>query len=116
MHSVVANPERRRNVNNQDNTAAAAAALAGFGLIWILVVLCGLVLGIVINWRIASKAGYDGALSLLMLIPLANVVVLLMFAFSDWPIERELSALRARAGGGSGDQPGTALWQPPMQT
>ena len=39
-------------------------------------------------WRIFSKAGYPGALGLTALIPGVNLVVLLWFAFSTWPIER----------------------------
>ena len=35
-------------------------------------------------WKIFSKAGFSGALSLLMLIPLANLIVLYVVAFSDW--------------------------------
>lgn len=39
-------------------------------------------------WRIFSKAGHPGALGLTMLIPGVNFCVLLWFAFSTWPIER----------------------------
>ncbi|MBB3222727.1 hypothetical protein [Pseudoduganella umbonata] len=39
-------------------------------------------------WRIAVKAGYPGFASLLMYIPLLNIVVLWMFAFMKWPVER----------------------------
>ncbi len=35
-------------------------------------------------WRIFSKAGFSGWLSLLMIVPLANVVVLYVVAFSEW--------------------------------
>jgi hypothetical protein len=38
-------------------------------------------------WRSAEKAGYSGWLGLLALIPVVNVVVLIVFAFSTWPIE-----------------------------
>jgi uncharacterized membrane protein YhaH (DUF805 family) len=40
-------------------------------------------------WRIFSKAGFSGALSLLMLIPLVNVGVLCYVAFSKWNIRTE---------------------------
>ena len=36
-------------------------------------------------WKIVSKAGYSGAWSLLMLIPLVNIIMLWVFAFSSWP-------------------------------
>ena len=39
-------------------------------------------------WRIAVKAGYPGPASLLMYIPLVNIVVLWVFAFMKWPVER----------------------------
>ena len=35
-------------------------------------------------WKIFSKAWFSGALSLLMLIPLVNLIVLYIVAFSDW--------------------------------
>ena len=41
-------------------------------------------------WKIVEKAGYPGAWALLVLVPLANVVALWVFAFARWP--------RARAG------------------
>ena len=39
-------------------------------------------------WRIVSKAGYSGAWSLLSFVPLVNIVMLWVFAFSAWPRER----------------------------
>jgi hypothetical protein len=38
--------------------------------------------------RIVSKAGYSGWLGLLWLIPIANIVLLWVFAFSRWPALR----------------------------
>jgi hypothetical protein len=43
------------------------------------------------HWRIFQRAGYSGALALLMVLPLVNLIVLLWFAFAEWP------ALQARA-------------------
>jgi len=39
-------------------------------------------------WRIFSKAGYSGALSLTMLVPIANLGIFFWFAFTRWPIEK----------------------------
>ena len=39
-------------------------------------------------WRIFQKAGYSGFLSLLMLVPVVNLVMLYFLAFSDWPATR----------------------------
>ncbi len=51
-------------------------------------------LPVVVFGEIFRKAGYSGWLGLLMLIPVVNVVWLLIFAFGDWPIRRELSRSR----------------------
>jgi uncharacterized protein (DUF983 family) len=40
-------------------------------------------------FQIFTKAGYSGWLSLLMLLPLANVLALYVLAFSDWPALRD---------------------------
>ena len=40
--------------------------------------------------RILHKAGYSGWWSLLMIIPLVNIVMVWVFAFANWP------ALKAR--------------------
>jgi hypothetical protein len=39
-------------------------------------------------WKLFSKAGHSGWLSLLMLLPLVNVLALYYLAFSDWPALR----------------------------
>jgi hypothetical protein len=47
-------------------------------------------------WRIFTKAGYPGAMSIMMLIPLLNVIMLFFLAFSEWPVLKELKCLRDR--------------------
>lgn len=54
---------------------------------------------VAIWWKIFQKSGHAPALSILMVVPLANLVVLLYFAFSDWPILRRLRELEERQGG-----------------
>jgi hypothetical protein len=36
-------------------------------------------------WRIFRKAGFPPPLSLLMLVPIANIVMLFYLAYADWP-------------------------------
>ena len=48
-------------------------------------------------WRIFSKAGYSGALGLLMLIPLGNLVMLCILAFSKWPVLKSLAPAQGQA-------------------
>ncbi len=39
-------------------------------------------------WRISERAGFAGAWGLLIALPLVNLIVLWLFAFSRWPIDR----------------------------
>lgn len=48
-------------------------------------------------WRIFSKAGFNGALAILMLVPIINVVMIFYLAFSEWP--------SLRGGGQAGPRP-----------
>ena len=36
-------------------------------------------------WKICAKAGFQGALSLLMLVPIANIILPFYLAFAEWP-------------------------------
>jgi hypothetical protein len=85
-------------VPSTSNTSAATNALmAGFGIAYFAFVIGIVVLGLVINWQIARKAGFKPAFSLLMLVPLVNFIIILMFAFTRWPVEDERDRLRAAA-------------------
>lgn len=39
------------------------------------------------NWVIVKRAGHPGCLSLFAFVPCANVVFLLWFAFTRWPVQ-----------------------------
>jgi len=59
----------------------------GFGelvFVWII-----LLIPLIAIWRIVARAGYPGAWSLLLFIPLVNLVALYVFAFTEWPLERQ---------------------------
>ena len=47
-------------------------------------------------WFIFSKAGFKGALSLLMAIPLINILMLFFLAFKKWPIQNKIEDLTAK--------------------
>jgi len=83
---------------DQTTTNQVSAALASFGLIFGIISIALFVFAIIIWWRIFSKAGYSGALGLLMFVPIANLVVLLILAFAEWPIQAELKQLRMGGG------------------
>lgn len=43
-------------------------------------------------WRIMRKAGYHGAMGILMLIPVVNIAMMAVLAFKDWPRDREIKS------------------------
>ena len=49
----------------------------------------GAILTIIPFWKICSKAGFPGPLSLLMLVPIANIVLPFYIAFAQWPVLRD---------------------------
>ena len=71
-------------------TTMVGPSVAGFGIlaIIIMVMLISVVaslLTVLPFWKICSKAGFPGALSLLMLVPIANVILPFYIAFAQWP-------------------------------
>ncbi len=52
------------------------------------------IISIIIWCKIFRKTGYSWALGLLMLVPVANLVMFLILAFTKWPIEKELEDLK----------------------
>lgn len=47
--------------------------------------------------KIISKAGYSGWWVLIMFVPIVNIIMFLVFAYKEWPIQRELAELRGWA-------------------
>jgi hypothetical protein len=71
--------------------------LRSIGPMEITVILLVGVLPAIAFWKIFAKAGYPGALGLLLLVPLVNLVMFFFLAFSDWPVLKELEALRRKS-------------------
>ncbi len=63
----------------------------GFWMLNPVVMLVVALLVVVPVWRICVKAGYSGWLSLLVLVPIANLLLLYFLAFAEWPVERRAS-------------------------
>lgn len=57
------------------------------GLMGLLIALVFIALVLWSCARISRKAGFSGWWSLLMLVPLVNIVMIWVFAFADWPAE-----------------------------
>ena len=70
------------------------AAGGAIVLVYLVVAAGILFFSVFVAWRIVAKTGYPGALGLLWFVPIANIILTLMLAFGEWPIERELRAYR----------------------
>jgi glucan phosphoethanolaminetransferase (alkaline phosphatase superfamily) len=75
-------------------------AVPAIGFMFVLFFLfIGLLITILMVWvycRIFSKTGFCWALGLLMFVPVANIIMLFVLAFADWPVLRELRELKQR--------------------
>ncbi len=80
------------------NPAAIQHMVLAMMAILPLIILVGLAIVIVPFWFICKKAGFSPWLSLLNIIPLGNLVLIYVLAFSDWKV---MPAPQA-------------IWQPPM--
>ena len=76
-----------------DDDAATAGIMALGCAVWafiFLLALAVLAFQVWLFWRVFSKAGYNGAMALLVLIPaFGPLIAMCMLAFGDWPIHRE---------------------------
>jgi hypothetical protein len=52
---------------------------------------------VIVFCLIYSRAGYPWAMGLLMLIPVVNFIMMLILAFSEWPIQKQLRQLQQMA-------------------
>ena len=50
--------------------------------------LIGAIIGIIPFWRICARVGYSPWLSLLVAIPLVNIIFVYFLAFSAWPSQK----------------------------
>ncbi len=62
----------------------------------VLAIMGGLVVLLVVLpfWKIFTKAGFSGWLSLFMIVPLVGVFALFYLAFAEWPTQREINKLK----------------------
>jgi hypothetical protein len=90
-----------------------ASAGAAFGILFLIYLSIGVVS--VIAWvKILNKAGYSGWWVLIGLVPFVNLVMFLVFAFSDWPSQRQTGGGYGQPPGGYGQPPGgVPKWSAP---
>ena len=84
-------PLRQAFESNKGNIMETVSVMPGaLELLIMLVplVTCSVITGLCIVfpfWRIFGKAGFSGALALLMFIPVVNIGMVFFLAFSRWP-------------------------------
>jgi hypothetical protein len=88
-----------------DLNSVPTGVLVVGGIVWLAII----VIGILAYVKIISRAGYSGWWVLILLVPIVNIIMVLVFAFKEWPIQRELRELRGWANqiqrGSGGGQP-----------
>jgi branched-subunit amino acid transport protein AzlD len=85
-----------------DPTGPILAGMAAMSGVILIAVLVSLLFTILVYFMIFKRTGMNPWLSLLMLVPIANFVMLIILAFTEWPIQREVHALRAQLAGTGG--------------
>ena len=85
---------------NYGTSSVNTGALTGIFLSSVIFSLIVIIFAAIIYWKIFAKAGYSGAMGLLMFVPIANIIVLCMLAFGNWPIYKELNYLRQQVAQG----------------
>jgi len=100
----------------------SAASRGGGGVLFASFLIAALI-QIIAALKILPKVGYSRWFALVLLVPLLGPVMILVFAFSDWPLDKELRMYR-QGGRPSSDPPwptqpapgnpaGGSGWQPP---
>jgi uncharacterized membrane protein YhaH (DUF805 family) len=81
--------------NTEEMFAAAGPAVVIMVALFLLALSVAiLIIKAVVYCKIFHKAGYNWALGLLMLVPIASIIMPFVLAFGHWPIIRELRELR----------------------
>lgn len=79
-----------------NNSAALYGFMATFYMFFAVVIIAMCVFSIWVYWRVFQRAGFNGALALLNLVPVGNLICMIILAFGRWPIEDQLAAMQSR--------------------
>jgi uncharacterized membrane protein YhaH (DUF805 family) len=82
-------------------TGSSTGLFAGLGVL-LFVYIAVAVLGIIAAVKVVSKAGYSGWWVLIGFVPIVGSIFVLVFAFSTWPVTRQVEMLRAQVAGRGG--------------
>jgi hypothetical protein len=64
------------------------------GCFLLFIILAVSILKLVVFCKIYSRAGYPWAMGFLMLIPVVDAIMMLILAFSEWPIQKQVKQLQ----------------------
>ncbi len=81
-----------------DGTVAGGGLAAGLMVVFLVELLFAVFMIYLVS-RIARKAGFSGWWALMMIVPIANLVMLIVFAFVEWPVRAQLSLATVRSTG-----------------
>jgi len=70
----------------ESSVGVPGVAEIGVILLVLLFGVLGALLTVIPFWKICTKAGFPGPLSLLMLVPIANIILPFYIAFAEWPV------------------------------
>jgi len=85
-------------VTNLSAAETDSSIISGVGLTVAIIIGIAIWLVFVIAYiKIITRAGYSGWWVLIIIVPIVNIVMLLIFAYKEWPIQRELRELRGWA-------------------
>jgi hypothetical protein len=98
------------------SSSALTAIFASYFAVVAVVTIAAIVFNIIVYWRICSKAGYSGAMSLLIFVPFGALIMMCILAFGDWPALRGLNQSSTGMPVGQINQyPAQAPYQQPPQ-
>lgn len=99
---------------NSSSDAATAGAAGAFIIIFIIygLIIVGIYAFMVwVFWRILDRAGFNGALALLNIVPFGTLILLCILAFGRWPLLDRLGIAPGAAPGypPPASPPGTSI-------
>lgn len=84
----------------QDDSSGIAALFAGAWLVMILIYVAMFVFTAIVWVKIVGRTGMNKWLGLLSFVPVGNIVLLCMLAFTEWPVQSELRMANTMRGQG----------------
>jgi hypothetical protein len=63
--------------------------MGSFTVLHWLILLINVCIIVVPCWKIIQRVGFPGMWSLLLFVPLVNVIALWVFAFIEWPVQTQ---------------------------